>query len=279
MSAGTPASTRPWTVVEGVRIHCVEAGSGSTVVLLHPVPGWSGSFREVLPALATRHRVLAPDLRGHGESDKPRGDYSLPAQARLLLRWLDARGVGATAFVGAGYGGILALYLGAHHPDRVRALVLSGMNAYTSFRFPPAVRLLSSRVGWPLARLAPRWLFERGYLAQLHDPSRASRQHLDELWRWQAPADARWCTWQQSRQIDFALLERHLSRVSAPTLLVWGRQDRASPLVWAERMARDIPGARLTTIDGCGHFPPVERPAELSRLAHELLDELREQER
>jgi pimeloyl-ACP methyl ester carboxylesterase len=234
-----------------VSIYAVEAGEGSPLVLLHPLPGHSGSFARVLPSLAESHHVLAPDLRGNGSSGKPRGDYSLPTQARTLIEWLEAKGIGRACFVGNSYGGILALYLACHAPDRVETLVLSGTNAYTTFRFPLNARILSSALGAWLVPFVRRTMLERSYLEQFHDPSLVGREHLDAVWR--------------------PLQEPHLQGVAAPVLLVWGREDRGSPLGWAERLARDLPHARLAVIERCGHYPPLERPEEFCRLTLEFL--------
>jgi 2-hydroxy-6-oxonona-2,4-dienedioate hydrolase len=259
------------TALRGVPIHAVEAGEGDPVVLLHPLPGHSGSFARVLPLLAELHHVLAPDLRGNGSSGKPRGDYSVPTQAEVLIEWLETRGIGRASFVGNSYGGILALYLACHTPDRVAALVLSGTNAYTAFRFPLEARILSSALGAWLVPCVRRTMLERSYLEQFHDPSLVGREHLDALWRPLQEPNGLWCLWKQSHQIDFGLLEPHLRRVAAPALLVWGREDRGSPLRWAEHLLMDLPHARLAVIERCGHYPPLERPQEFSRLTLEFL--------
>ena len=264
----------PLITVDGVRLNVVDAGQGKPVVLLHPVPGFSISFDRVVPSLAQTYHVMVPDLRGHGRSEKPKGDYSIPAQANSILKLLDTKGIESAAFVGNSYGGILALYLACHHPKRVKSLVLTGMNSYTDFRFPFKARIMSSSLGVFLIPFVRQKLFERTYLEQFYDPALIKREHLDNLWSALKEPNGFWCTWKQSHQIDFELLEPFLGNVNTPVLLIWGKQDKASPLKWAQKLEQDIPGARLAVIENCGHFPPVERPGEFSVLTMEFLSEV-----
>jgi pimeloyl-ACP methyl ester carboxylesterase len=155
--------------VGGVSIHALEGGTGSAVVLLHAEPGDSSMLAATAELLARHHRVLVPDLRGHGLSAKPRGDYSVPTQAAHVLKYLDAAGVGRCTLIGNSYGGIIAMYLAAQVPDRVIALVLTGTNAYESYRLPWKARLLSSWAG-RLARGLASWCAEER-IALLSAPS------------------------------------------------------------------------------------------------------------
>lgn len=260
-----------WVSVGGIAIHALEAGQGEPVVLLHAEPGDSSDFAEVIPHLGETYHVVAPDLRGHGRSGKPRGDYSVPAQASHLLGFLDTAGIDRANLVGNSYGGILAAFLAAEAPARVARLVLTGIAAYGSYRLPAAARILSSSAGRLIAGVVPRQLLQRAYLRQFDDPSAVSGDRLDALWDCLGDADARWCLWKQAHELDFGLLERRLARIAQPTLLVWGRRDRATPVGWAEALQRDLPDARLEIIERCGHYPPIERPAEFARLTVDFL--------
>ena len=90
-------------------------------LLLHPEPGDSSTFSAIMPLLACDHHVWALDGRGHGDSDKPDGDYSVPAQASYVERFLDAAAIERTVLVGNSYGGILAMYVAAHARRRAFA--------------------------------------------------------------------------------------------------------------------------------------------------------------
>ena len=260
--------------VEGVVIHALEGGAGPPVVLLHSEPGDSSMFAATARLLADSHYVLAPDLRGHGDSGKPRGDYSIPTQASHVLAWLDAVGVARVSLVGNSYGGIVALYLAAHVPHRTTAVVLTGTNAYRSYRLPWKARVLSSWAGRLLAPVVPTRAVERGYLEQFADPARVDRAHVDAVVRAIADRRSRRCLWQQAHQLDFASVESQLPAIRAPALLVWGRGDRATPLFWAERLEADLPRARLAVVERCGHYPPLEQPRVFAALTLGFLAEI-----
>ena len=246
--------------VDGVALHVREAGAGPSVVLLHPEPGDSSTFSAIMPLLARDHHVWALDGRGHGGSDKPAGDYSVPTQASYVERFLDAAAIDRTVLVGNSYGGILAMFVAAHAPARVRALVLTGTNAYRSYRLPWKARLLASWPGRFVAPLVPRSAVERAYREQFAHPERAPAVQVRAVCDAVADRARRRCLWQQAHALDFGVIESRLQEIESPTLVVWGAQDPATDLSWAHRLVGDIPHARLEIIEDCGHYPPVEQP-------------------
>src|SRR2546426_12607087 len=122
--------------VGGLVIHALEGGTGSPVVLLHSQPGDSSMFAATGSMLANHHHVLAPDLRGHGKSAKPRGDYSIPTQASHVLAYLDAVGVERFTAVGNSYGGRIAPYLAAPAPAPGTGLALPPTSPHPPYRPP-----------------------------------------------------------------------------------------------------------------------------------------------
>ncbi|MFZ0835242.1 MAG: alpha/beta fold hydrolase, partial [Mycobacterium sp.] len=95
--------------LHGDRVAYHDEGAGEVILLIHGVGGSSHSWRELIPMLSTKYRVIAPDLLGHGRSDKPRGDYSLGAFAVWLRDFLDALGISKVTIVGHSFGGGVAL--------------------------------------------------------------------------------------------------------------------------------------------------------------------------
>src|SRR6476620_8148388 len=110
--------------LHGVRIAVREAGAGEELLLIHGMAGSSQTWRAILPQLAKKYRVIAPDLLGHGRSSKPRTDYSLGAFAVGLRDLLDEVGVGSATVVGHSLGGGIAMQFLYQHPDYCRRLVL-----------------------------------------------------------------------------------------------------------------------------------------------------------
>jgi len=260
--------------VGGLVIHALEGGTGSPVVLLHSHPGDSSMFAATGSMLANHHHVLAPDLRGHGKSAKPRGDYSIPTQASHVLAYIDAAGVDRFTAVGNSYGGIIALYLAAQVPDRVTALVLAGTSAYRAYRLPWYARLASSWAGRLLAPVLPTRAVERSYVEQFAEPARVDRAQVDAVVRAVGDRESRRCLWQQAHQLDFGSVEPGLSAIRAPALLIWGRQDRATPRAWAQRLEVDLACARLAIVEQCGHYPPLEQPRVFAELTEAFLAEV-----
>src|SRR5713226_3679054 len=121
----SPHPAEEWTLVDRLRIRFSHAGAGSALVLVHGLLGYWFSWRQVLPAFASRFEVFAPDLPGAGFSDcDPRLDCHLLSAAKRLLGFLDATGISSCDLVGSSYGGATALMLAALAPSRVRRLVL-----------------------------------------------------------------------------------------------------------------------------------------------------------
>lgn len=254
--------------VDGLRIRYVRTGAGPPLVLLHGLASSIFTWKDVLPALAAHHDVLALDLPGFGGSD-------VPAPARperypdQVLAVLAREGVGPATLVGNSLGGAVAVAVAARRPEAVSGLVLLDAAGYN---FAPEERpLLLRLVGFgPLGGLAEALpirgaLVEVGLRQVFHDGARVTRERVDEyrapLLR---PGAARHV--QQllagAASLGFPGVIR---TVRVPTLVVWGREDRWIPVAHAERFARDIAGARVLVLEGCGHMPQEERPEETVR--------------
>jgi pimeloyl-ACP methyl ester carboxylesterase len=257
--------------VDGDRIAYRVAGKGPLLLLVHGMAGSSVTWRHVMPALAKRFTVLAPDLLGQGQSDKPRGEYSLGAHANTLRDLLDALGHEQATVIGQSLGGGVAMQFAYQFPERCERLVLvdsGGLGWEVTFYlrmltlpgfeslFPlfctPTLRGAGNRVASWLGRAGVRF-------------TPGSR----EIWRSfasLAEAENRRAFFRSLRDvIDFngqavSALGR-LSRVAKlPTLIVWGAQDPFIPVSHAFAAHNAIPGSRLEIFDGVGHFPHCETP-------------------
>ena len=126
-SQGKPVHMNELKYLElhGDRVAYRDAGSGETLLLIHGMAGSSETWRAVIPQLARKYRVVAPDLLGHGQSDKPRGDYSLGAFAVWLRDLLDELGVTRATIVGQSLGGGVAMQFVYQHPDYCQRLCSS----------------------------------------------------------------------------------------------------------------------------------------------------------
>lgn len=249
--------------IEGVRVRYVDYGDGPPLLLVHGMAGSWESWLANIPALGDRYRVIAVDLPGFGASEALPEDEDFGGYVRLLEALLDELCVGAVGLVGHSLGGLVTLSLAAAMPHRVRCLVLvSGGGAELSalrlkaiqsvfwlFRLvlavPGALRLI---VTTPLGRLllSPAVFDSRGISRDLLArmvPRTVGPGFMDAV-----------------RRGGEQLGELDLAQVVAPTLLVWGRQDRILPLAVAHDLATDLLEAHLVVLEDVGHCAMFEAP-------------------
>ena len=247
------------------------ASQREVLLLIHGMAGSSATWREVMPALAQRYTVVAPDLPGHGESDKPRQDYSLGAHANALRDLMVAIGVDGATMVGQSLGGGVALQLAYQHPRHcerlvlvssgglgqevswiLRALTFPGVEFLMPILFPSFVRGAGNTISRGLRRLglrAPRLEEEwRGYVSLTDSETREA--FLRTL---RAVVDI-------GGQAVSAHDRLYLSSL-LPTLIVWGQRDGIIPVAHAHEAHRAMPGSQLVIFEESGHFPHVEEPA------------------
>ena len=247
------------------------AGDGPALVLVHGLTGSSTTWREVMPALAEDYTVLAPDLLGHGESAKPRGDYSLGAFASGIRDLMVALGIERATFVGHSLGGGVAMQLAYQFPQRCERLVLvasGGLGKEVSLLLR-AVSLPGSEVVLPvLLQPAVADVLETIGAALGHGGLRMGVRGR-EIWR-----SYRGLTETRGRMAFVhtvrSVIDVRGQRVSArdrlylgsgvPTLIVWGEEDKIIPVEHAHLAHELVPGSELVVVPGVGHFLPFEAP-------------------
>lgn len=262
--------------VNGVKCRYLDAGSGPPVILLHGFTTRHETWRDTVPALSRRFRVVAVDLPGFGESDKPADfDYDLPGYAKWLGAFMDAIGAPRAALIGNSMGGGIAYTLATSLPERVSHLVLVDAVGYQprAERFF-VFRLMAVRgVGELLLALMTRFSV-RTILSMFayHDRRFVTREVVD---RYLAPLrtpGGRAAALRTIRRVDFDSAPGPVA-CTVPTLIVWGARDRIVPAAHGQRYARDIPGARLHVFENCGHFPQEERAEAFNNRVESFLVE------
>jgi pimeloyl-ACP methyl ester carboxylesterase len=259
--------------LHGERMAYRDVGQGPAMLLIHGMAGSSRTWRAVLPRLSAHHRVLAPDLVGHGLSAKPRGDYSLGAFAVWLRDFLDELGINRVTLVGQSLGGGVAMQFVHQHPDYVERLVLisSGglgpevgwtlraMSAPGAELILPVVApqfavMLGERVrsrlsAWGVhsVRAAETW---SAYVS-LADPG--SREAFLRTLR--SVVDYRGQAVSAFNRLSFAS--------GLPALLIWGADDRIIPASHGKAAQLAMPDSRLRVLPGVGHYPHLEAADEV----------------
>ncbi len=243
-----------------------DAGAGEPVVLLHGIPTWSFLYHDVIPRLQQSCRVLAPDFLGHGYSDRrDRFDRSLVAQTQAILRFLDELGLERATFVGHDTGGGVALILGIEHPERVRRLVLTNVVAYDSWPIDDMIAL-----GNPAWRdKDPREVADfvaSGLPDGIHHPERLTPEFRAGIVAPYSDEEGKISLIRNASALNTnhttSLVDRH-GLIRAPTLVLWGVHDPWQTIADGERLAREIPAARLERVDA-SHWIPHDAPDRFS---------------
>jgi len=266
----------------GLTLFAFEAGAHEAppFVLLHGLGDEADTWRHVLPLLAERHHVVAPDLPGFGRSDQPRRTYTLAFLRDTVIELLEALGLPAAGLIGHSLGAALAQLVALEQPARVRELILvSGSLTSRAQKLNPVILQMALPV-----------LGERLYNALRTDPNAAYESlrpfygDLDALpeedrrFLYRRVNERVWSDGQRRaflsilRQLVWSLplrqkqLEARLAQLATPTRAVWGERDAVNSVESGRALIAVQPGATLTVLPGVGHNLPQEAPEELVRV-------------
>jgi pimeloyl-ACP methyl ester carboxylesterase len=265
-----PGRLRFRTVVtRRARLSTLEAGIGPAVVAFHGLGGTKGSFLLTVAALAERFRVIAVDLPGFGDSDKPIGAaYDASFFAAVMIDLLDALEVERADLIGNSLGGRVALEVALLDPERVGRLVLLAPSLAwrRSRRWAPALRLVRPELG--LVQLVPRAAV-RTVVHRLIPGADAgwTAAGVDEFLRAYLTPAGRAAFYAAARQIYLEAPQGkdgfwpRLRELQPDALFIWGRRDTLVPIAFARHVAEALPEARHVELD-CGHVPQMERPRQ-----------------
>jgi pimeloyl-ACP methyl ester carboxylesterase len=269
-------------VVHGHRRAFIRAGSGPALLLLHGIGNNCSTWSGVIDRLAEHYTVIAPDLLGHGDSDKPRGDYSIAAYANGMRDLLTVLDIEQATVVGHSLGGGIALQFAYQFPERCQRLALvgsgglgpelsAGLRAAT---LPGAELVVTALTGvsGPL-RLGFQMVEKVGRTAgwkRVGDLAQAG----EALWALK-DVEARRAFLRTLRGVVDAhgqavtALDRLYLANSIPMLVVWGGRDPIVPAQHADTVRELVPSARVEVFSGAGHWPHLDEPG---RFCDVLLD-------
>ncbi|WP_395503442.1 alpha/beta fold hydrolase [Ectopseudomonas mendocina] len=261
--------------VHNLNIHYYQGGpaSGETLVLLHGFAADKDNWLRFSRHLTKDYRVIALDLPGFGDSDLPPGSYDVGTQAERLANILDAMGIQQAHVLGNSMGGQIAALYAARYPDRVRSLALFANAGIDSPNKSELYQLLIRGEPNPLVVKQPQdfekllWFVfvEPPYLPEslkhyLGERSMAKAEHYDLVFKQLV-----------ERSIP---LEPELTKIQAPTLLLWGKQDRVLDVSSIEIMKPLLRNSSVVIMDNVGHAPMLERPEASALLYREFLQSL-----
>ena len=247
-------------------------GDGPPVVLLHPFPTNHEFWKPAGRVLATRYRLVMPDLRAHGDSDVGDGPATMEKHAADLARVMDDAGVGRAPMIGVSIGGYAMFEFWRRHRGRVAALALCNTKAPADSAEARAARMQAAS---DVIERGTEPFFETMIPRLLGKTTRETRPDLvDGVLRMMRKMSA-----EDIAQVQRGMAERPdsvptLKTINVPTLVVTGDEDTLTGVHEAELIRQHIAGSRLQVIPKAGHFSPWERPEEASLALRQFLDGL-----
>jgi len=270
-SAGAQQEVKPVAkevTVFGYKLHYLEAGRGAPVILLHGTGGEGARWTPQLQGLSSDFRVIALDQIGFGQSDKPMTNYHSGVFAGFLAGFMKAIGVPKASLIGQSMGAAVALSLAVEKPEMVERLVLVNGGG---FRMGPR----TTPPDWHARQIANAGTLaeSREYMEKLYYDHSFVTDKLVEQNLMQRLRSA-YTIESMQNAADRGLggvSEDEVRGIKAPTLLVWGANDKLSPPANADKLNAVIKGSRKVLIDKAGHYPFLEHPDKFNQVVREFL--------
>src|SRR5215510_7621520 len=257
--------------IDNIRFAYTDTGIGPPILLVHGYPFNRSLWDEQVDALSSRHRVIAPDLRGFGESDAEPGTATMNLMARDLALLLNHLGIVRAAVCGLSMGGYVALAFYKQLPSRVRALVLADTRAQADteeakqIRAQQAEKALNEGMAGIADAMLPKLLTPETVRKRPEVVKRVRDMMLKT--KPEGAAAALRGMAERDDQTDL------LAKITAPTLILVGAEDAITPVADSEKMHRAIAGSRLVIIENAGHVSNLERTEQFNDALLEFLNE------
>jgi len=253
------------------KIHYVEAGRGTPVILLHGTGGEGARWMPTIKGLASEFRVIAPDQIGWGASDKPMTVYHSGVFAEFLARFMREIGVSKASLVGQSMGAGVVLQMAVNYPQLVDRMVLVNGGGFRSANEAPR----AGAPDWHARQIANAGTLaeSREYLEKMYyNHSLITDQQVESnlILRLRSAYTAESVQIANARGLG-GVTEEEVRGIKTPTLLVWGANDKLSPPVNADKLNAAIAGSRKVLIDKAGHYPFIEHPDLFNQAVREFL--------
>jgi len=263
--------------LDGHQTHYIEQGNGESLILLHGFGSDSYTWHNNINALAARFKTYAIDLWGCGYSTRESLDYGYPLYVNQLRCFMDTLRIEKASFIGQSMGGGTIIKFATEHRDKVRSIILVCAGGMPSKCLPIQQILALPGLG-KLALSLPtdfvrKLIIKKVYLYQ----KEVSKQYFDGLTWSQKIKGSNEAYLKIMRLRFFHTLDneiQELAEMDIPTLIVWGRHDKAIPLKLGQEMHRILKGSRLEVFEDSGHEPHDEEPEKFNRVVLDFLTKI-----
>ena len=266
-----------FVTVDGKKIHYIEKGDGKPVILIHGFLYSTVMWNKSIDAFASKFKTYAVDLWGWGYSERLNAtDYSFPFYAQQILQFMDALNIRKASLVGQSMGGGIAVYLAAHHPERVDKLVLVDPAAIP-YPMTTIGRIYQQPfIGEFLNAIPGDALMENNIKTiWFYDGNKVGKEYLQEViqpLRIQGTSEGLMYILRNVLKPPYVENEVNmLAQIHKPILIVHGREDKAVPLDRSEKLSRLWKESKLVVFEKAGHSPHEEHPEEFNRIAIDFL--------
>jgi len=251
----------------GARLYYERHGdAGRPVLLLH---GWGGkceSFRPVIRDFQSEYRLIAVDFPGHGRSSEPPSPWSVTEYARLIAALMENLGIDNADIIGHSLGGRVGIVLSAERPELVGKLIMTGAAGILPKR---GLMFRLKRGTFKLCRT----LVDNRPARALFGEAQVERLNERLVQRF-GSSDYKLLSREMRKTFNRIIeqdLQPYLPKIKSPTLLIWGENDTETPLWMGKVMEREIPGAQLSVLGGCGHFAYLDKYSDFRILVKRFL--------
>lgn len=268
--------------INGWRTRYARAGKhGDAIILLHGLGASLESWSCNIDALGEHYRVFAPDIVYFGKSAKPERAPQHSDFVEFTRHFMDAFGIERALLIGNSMGGAIATRATVEYPERVAGLALvdaAGFGTELAWWLKMRTLIDLRPRGTP-----PLWMVRMGLRGIFNNPARISDEVLERLMSVEQNAEMKYharrvlhigVDWRGLKPYMLEEIRDAAANIQAPTLIVWGKQDRVVPVQQAFVARKKIPNARLHLFDRCGHTPQLEYPAQFNALVREFASEV-----
>jgi pimeloyl-ACP methyl ester carboxylesterase len=256
-----------YALVNGNKIRYLKEGnSDHTIVLLHGLGGMAERWMPVIPFLSKKFCVIAPDMIGYGQSDKPQVDYTVDLFREIILGFLEVLSLQNVFMVGTSLGGEVVAECASTQNNRIKKAVMSSPAGIMKKPTPALDAYI-------MAALHPTFeSVKSAYQIMTGKNTEVSDQSVENFISNMEKPNAKMAFLSTLLGMkNSPVITEKLSLIKIPTLLIWGSNDRIIPVEYSKDFASSIPNCELVIMDECGHIPYEEKPSEFSKLVLDFL--------